>query len=211
MNQNRKFFRLPLIALLAGLGVAQAGDVVIYREGETPDPSDIARILRGGAGARSDSDDGGSAPVRTRGIKLLSEDTQAKVAPARDVERVVAATAPARTQEATSFALQVQFPFNSAQVQPEMYEALDAVGEGIRLAGSQTRIVVEGHTDGMGAADYNLLLSRRRAEAVKNYLVSRHGVPAANLKVVGKGKFEPLIRDNPLAPENRRVQFRPGA
>ena len=90
MSQNRKFFRLPLIALLAGLGVAQAGDVVIYREGETPDPSDIARILRGGAGARSDSDDGGSAPVRTRGIKLLSEDTQPRVAPARiEIRQVV--------------------------------------------------------------------------------------------------------------------------
>lgn len=212
MNKTRKFFRLPLIVLLAGIGVAQAGDVMLYRQGETPNPSDIARILKGGGVARSQDE---AAPrIKTRGIKLLSEETQPKVSPQQDVERAAvaatASTAPAAAaEEATSFALQVQFPFNSAQIQPEMYEALDAVGEGIRMAGN-ARIVVEGHTDATGAVDYNLLLSRRRAEAVKNYLVSRHGVPAANLKVVGRGKFDPLIRDDPFAPENRRVQFRPG-
>lgn len=206
--KTSKLLRLPLVALLAGLGIAQAGDVVLYRQGETPNPGDIARILRGGAAATARSQEG--APVKTRGIKLLPDEAaQAQVNPPRDVERVAEARNAPATEEATSFALQVQFPFNSAQIQPEMYEALDAVGEGIRLAGNHMRIVVEGHTDAVGSVDYNLLLSRRRAEAVKSYLVSRHDIPAANLRVVGKGKFEPLVRDNPMAPENRRVQFRP--
>jgi OmpA-OmpF porin, OOP family len=199
--------RVPIVVMVAAIGFAQAGDVVLYRQGETPNPNDVARILTGGAGALPHASE--SAPIRTRGIRLLPDETNAaKPDPAKDVERVTAPSA-AASGEASSFALQVQFPFNSAQIQPDMYAALDAVGEGIRMAGRQVRVVVEGHTDAAGSPDYNLILSRRRAEAVKQYLVSRHGIGAPNLKVVGKGKLEPLVRDNPLAPENRRVQFRP--
>lgn len=201
MSANKKLMSMLLTALIAGAGFANAGDVVLFRQGETPAPEEIARILKGG-----------SAPVgKTRGIKLLPDEPATPSSPAavphKEIERAAATAAPQRN-EATSFALQVQFPFNSAQIQPDMYEALDAVAEGIKMAGAQMRLVVEGHTDSAGAVDYNLLLSRRRAEAVKNYLVSKHQLPAGNFRVIGRGKFDPLIKDDPLAPENRRVQFR---
>ena len=160
------------------------------------------------AASRSEEE---AAPIRTRGIKLLPDAPEREAPPRKEIERIARDPAPSRvTGEATSFALQVQFPFNSAEIQPDMFEALDAVAEGIRLAGRQIGIVIEGHTDAVGAADYNLLLSRRRAESVKNYLVLRHGLPASSFRVVGKGKYDPLVRDNPFAPENRRVQFRAG-
>jgi outer membrane protein OmpA-like peptidoglycan-associated protein len=202
MIDTSKLLRTLLATLIAGFGAAAAaGDVVLYRQGETPAPEDIARILKGGA-----------APVvKTRGIKLLADEAARPAAvPEKDLERAAAAVAAAApSREATAFALQIQFPFDSAQIQPEMVDPLDAVAEGIKLSGAQIRIVIEGHTDASGPVDYNLLLSRRRAEAVKNYLVGRHGLPPANFKVVGRGKFEPLLRDDPFAPENRRVQFRP--
>jgi outer membrane protein OmpA-like peptidoglycan-associated protein len=199
---------LTLLLLTAYLGSAFAGDVILFRQGETPDPQDIARMLKGGKQPEA----GGAPRVRTRGIKMMSEDTPTPQAEqAKAIERVAApagtstAAAPAENSPVT-FALQIQFPFNSAQIQPDMKESLDAVAEGIKLVGGM-KIVVEGHTDASGAVDYNLILSKRRAEAVKEYLVA-HGVPAANLKAVGRGKFEPLVKENPTAPENRRVQFR---
>jgi OmpA-OmpF porin, OOP family len=203
MNK-RTCLRLPIILMAAGIGFAQAGDVLLYRQGETPRPDEIARILAGGAAGLAQSAE--AAPVRTRGLRLLPDETVA--AQPTPVARLAAPGTPA-AGEASAFALQIQFPYNSAQVPPEMAPALDAVGEGIRLAGANVRVVIEGHTDAVGSAQYNFILSRRRAEAVKHYLVSRYDIPAAHLEVVGKGKLEPLVRDNPLAPENRRVQFRP--
>jgi len=70
--------------------------------------------------------------------------------------------------------------------------------------------VVEGHTDAVGSDTYNLTLSQRRAAAVKEYLVSVHGIDAARLKDVGYGLFRPIEGTDPLAAENRRVQFHGG-
>ena len=199
-----------LLALIAATGTALAGDVMLYRQGEKPSPQDVARMLRGEP-APAAADEEIAAPIRTRGIKLLPDAPEAEAKPPRkEIERIARDPAPRQAAEPTAFALQVQFPFNSAEIQPEMFEPLDAVAEGIRLAGRQIGIVIEGHTDATGSADYNLQLSRRRAEAVKNYLVLRHGLPAGSFRVVGKGKYDPLVRDNPFAPENRRVQFRAG-
>ena len=194
-----------LLALLAAAGTALAGDVMLYRQGERPSPEDVARMLLG------EPVDEPAVPIRTRGIRLLPDAPEsAALPPKKEIERIARDPAPTH-HAASSFALQVQFPFDSAEIQPDMFEALDAVAEGIRLAGRQIGIVIEGHTDASGAADYNLILSRRRAESVKNYLVLRHGLPASSFRVVGRGKYDPLVRDNPFAPENRRVQFRAGA
>ena len=164
-----------------------AGNVVLYRQGETPNPADIARILT--APHKATPHVG-----RTRGLKLL------------DQPDVAMNTDPVDRAEAV--ALQVQFPFNSARIPPDMTPALDAVAEGIKMTGNQARIVVEGHTDAVGTADYNLRLSHRRATAVKQYIVARHGIAPQALEVVGLGKSAPLMPQNPYAPENRRVQFR---
>jgi peptidoglycan-associated lipoprotein len=60
---------------------------------------------------------------------------------------------------------------------------------------TSTRIVVEGHCDERGTAEYNLGLGERRAAAVKDYLVSL-GISADRIAVVSKGKEAPQCTDS---------------
>jgi outer membrane protein OmpA-like peptidoglycan-associated protein len=52
------------------------------------------------------------------------------------------------------------------------------------------------------------VLSRARAQAVRDYLVEHHGIDTSRLKTVGYGEDRPIQGSNPHAPVNRRVQFR---
>jgi outer membrane protein OmpA-like peptidoglycan-associated protein len=69
-------------------------------------------------------------------------------------------------------------------------------------------IVVIGHTDAVGAGQYNDKLSLRRAEAVRDELV-RLGMPDDSIRVEGRGKREPLVTtaDGVAEPMNRRVEI----
>ena len=74
---------------------------------------------------------------------------------------------------------------------------------------SGERIIVEGHTDSIGGRDFNLNLSLRRAQSVKNFLVSQ-GVRASLISIDGYGYSRPVASNN--SPEgrqrNRRVEVR---
>ena len=68
-----------------------------------------------------------------------------------------------------------------------------------------TKVVeIGGHTNSTGSAARNDILSKKRAEAVKDFLVA-NGVPADRLKTVGYGAAQPLQGTDPAAPANRRV------
>lgn len=188
-------FRTVLIAsCLAACTATVANDLVLYQPGELPDPQDIAAMLRASQAP--------AAPIRTRSLKLLPE-TQPAGAEGR-----MSGVKPGPAGGPSAFALPVRFAFDSARILPEAHEQLDAVAEGIKLAGADVRVVIEGHTDAAGPADYNLQLSRRRANEVKNYLAIRHGIATANLRAIGSGASSPYNRDDPYAAENRRVEFR---
>ena len=64
------------------------------------------------------------------------------------------------------------------------------------------------HADRSGPENYNMALSLRRANAVKDALV-REGVPATAISVVGKGETQPLVptADGVREPQNRRVEI----
>lgn len=69
----------------------------------------------------------------------------------------------------------------------------------------QSSFIIEGHTDKVGTRVYNEELSKRRAEAVRDYLVSEMAVSADRLQTSGKGFSEPVDPRHPYAAKNRRV------
>src|SRR5947208_16753017 len=70
------------------------------------------------------------------------------------------------------------------------------------------RITATGHTDTSGPEAYNMALSLRRANAVKDALV-REGVPAQAITVIGRGESQLLVptADGVREPQNRRVEI----
>jgi outer membrane protein OmpA-like peptidoglycan-associated protein len=100
----------------------------------------------------------------------------------------------------------ITFEPGSAKLKPESLNELRNLGiELNQIVKDGPKLLIEGHTDNKGTAAYNRELSKRRADAVKDYLVREMGVPADRLETVGKGFSEPAIPGNPNAPENRRV------
>jgi OmpA-OmpF porin, OOP family len=68
-------------------------------------------------------------------------------------------------------------------------------------------LVVDGNTDSVGPADYNYVLSQRRADAVINYLAAKYSVPAHKIFLIGLGKDKPEAENKTAKgrAENRRV------
>jgi outer membrane protein OmpA-like peptidoglycan-associated protein len=114
---------------------------------------------------------------------------------------------PGSPPAAKALSLPIHFAFDSAAIASTARPQLDALAAGIKLLPPTQSVVVEGHTDAVGTESYNLELSQRRAAAVKDYLVSVHGIEATRLKDVGYGEFRPIQGKDPNAAENRRVQF----
>jgi OmpA-OmpF porin, OOP family len=103
----------------------------------------------------------------------------------------------------------VTFDFNKSDLGRNADTVLDMVVSTLATQPS-LRIEIAGYTDGSGSADYNLKLSQRRAEAVRNYLIA-HGVPAAELAARGYGKAYPLVDPEKSSTDrerNRRVELR---
>ena len=73
---------------------------------------------------------------------------------------------------------------------------------------SSTKVMVEGHADSRGTAEYNLALGERRASAVRDYLVNL-GVAADRITVVSKGKEAPVCSEEAEScwAQNRRGHF----
>jgi len=105
--------------------------------------------------------------------------------------------------------LEVLFDTNSATIKPESHAELDRAVTFLKETAPSANGVIEGHTDSSGADAYNLQLSQRRADAVRQYLVD-HGVPASRLEAKGFGESQP-VADNSTAEgraQNRRVVLR---
>jgi OmpA-OmpF porin, OOP family len=102
--------------------------------------------------------------------------------------------------------LHVNFDFNKATIRkPDDADLQKAIAFIKKYPGAQIALV--GYTDSIGSVAYNLKLSEKRAEAVKEYLV-KHGVDAARIQTSGKGKADP-VGDNKTEKgrfENRRVE-----
>ncbi len=108
--------------------------------------------------------------------------------------------------ETREIRLNINFANDSALITPQYYSEIEAVAVFMREY-PLTNVVVEGHTDDRGAAEYNQRLSERRANAVARELVNRFGIPDARVSAVGKGEVDPIDTNDTAAGRaaNRRV------
>ena len=107
------------------------------------------------------------------------------------------------------FAMLINFEFDSTTILSHSYPLLDSVGQMMNLESTaQKQIIIEGHTDAIGDDEYNLVLSQRRAQAIKSYLEKHFKVAPERMIVSGKGETELYDSNNPKNEINRRVQFR---
>ena len=109
---------------------------------------------------------------------------------------------------APSVDLVIFFDYKSAEITPSAEAALTPLGRALsdaRLAGD--KFLIAGHTDAKGGAEYNLTLSRERAEAVRQFLIDKFGIDGAKLVATGMGFKHLKNAKQPLAAENRRVQI----
>ena len=113
---------------------------------------------------------------------------------------------PIASQETVTIDLQVNFDSNSDVVKPQYYSEISRVAE-FMSQHKNTNVVIEGHTDTQGPAEYNRALSQKRAEAVAKVLVSEMKVAASRVTAVGYGEEKPLATEKTAADReaNRRV------
>ena len=97
---------------------------------------------------------------------------------------------PEVTTQKVTYQADTFFDFDKYALKPAGKQALDQLAEQIKLVDLEL-VIATGYTDWTGSEAYNYKLSLRRANAVKAYLVAR-GVPADQIKVVGKGKNDPI-------------------
>ena len=101
----------------------------------------------------------------------------------------------------------MQFDFDKATLRPENRELLSKV-VGILLTARDYGIYVYGHTDDIGSEEYNLELSKRRAQAVRDYLVE-DGITPGIITTNGFGKSKPVVSGTSAMAraKNRRVEI----
>lgn len=111
------------------------------------------------------------------------------------------------TMDRTQFAAQtVYFEYDSAKIKPSEHGKLEAIATALK--GNAKKLVIEGHTDERGTAEYNRALGEKRAQSAREALVAL-GVAADRLTTVSFGKdkpVEPLHNDTAWS-KNRRDEF----
>lgn len=102
----------------------------------------------------------------------------------------------------------IYFDTGKASVKPKSRQALGAIA---KLLGGRPKLklYVVGHTDNVGTYDYNMGLSRRRADAVMAVLIKDYGIAAGRLRAAGVGPLSPVLANTTAVgrAKNRRVEL----
>lgn len=161
-------------------GIAQAQEVPVPKAGDDLSSEDIIEALT----------------PKTRGLSINTDSSQ-------NTANTTAPEAPV----SLNFS-QIYFDLNSSALRADAKPILDRIGAALssdQLASYRFSII--GHTDASGSADYNMTLSQRRANSVRDYLAGKFGIDRSRLQSVGRGESQLL---NPAAPNdrtNRRVEI----
>ena len=148
---------------------------------------------------------GAPPEVRTRGLRPAEGPAPTAAQP----ETTAPATAQAQETPAGRIDnFRVLFEFDSAELSPQARDALDQLGAALvsdRL--ENYAFIIAGHTDAVGPEEYNLDLSRRRAESVVAYLSREFGIDRGRLTSEGYGESRLFDPYNPASGVNRRVEI----
>lgn len=103
--------------------------------------------------------------------------------------------------------LEVNFAFGSAELMADAVSLLGTLAEALQKDRLQDqRFLLVGHTDAVGSAEANQVLSEARAEAVRRELSEVHGISPTRLRARGCGERRLLDPNDPASPRNRRVE-----
>jgi OOP family OmpA-OmpF porin len=113
---------------------------------------------------------------------------------------------PIPLKEKITITLLVEFDFDNDEVKFMYHDDIEKVANLLK-AYPKTNAELEGHTDSIGSEEYNMDLSKRRAESVKNYIVETFGIDAARISTVNYGESQPVTTNETAAgrQNNRRV------
>ncbi|HNW81942.1 MAG TPA: OmpA family protein [bacterium] len=102
----------------------------------------------------------------------------------------------------------VYFQSGKAVIERQSYEMLKEVADALKNAPSVKKVIIEGHTDNVGNRNFNVTLSQKRAESVREFLVDE-GVQSSKLEAKGYGPDKPIAsnKTNAGKAKNRRVEF----
>jgi len=103
----------------------------------------------------------------------------------------------------------IHFAFDSDRIETDSYPLLREYAAALKGDLKEAVLLIAGHTDFKGTKGYNLGLSLRRAQAVREFLVNAHGVEQTRLLIKGYGKENPVATNETEAGQalNRRVEF----
>jgi iron complex outermembrane receptor protein len=146
-------------------------------------------------------------PPRTFGVQLTYNWAASEEPPAPAPAPVSQVAPPPPPAKKKIVLRSVHFDFDKATLRAEAKPILDEAVQISKQEGS-VDIVVEGHTDSVGADQYNLKLSHRRAETVRRYLVEQ-GVAPARITTEGLGESKPVASNDTAdgRAQNRRVEL----
>ncbi|TKT76714.1 OmpA family protein [Aquamicrobium sp. LC103] len=172
--------------LLAGLIAAAAMPAAALAQATTPSENQIMRQLE-------------AAPRR-------------RVRPEERVTVQEFKRRPELRRAAPSIEIQsINFEFGSAEISRSQYGKVEQIARALERILSRrrnVRVLIEGHTDAVGSAYSNQILSERRAGSLKRVLVRHFGIPARALETVGYGEEFLLVPTQNENWENRRVTLR---
>lgn len=159
-----------------------------------------------------------TAPVDTAAINAAIRDAierqMAQLRPLLDslrTQRVEVTTS--EENLIAQYVVPVHFGFDSATVRDSDFVVLGQIADVIRRIYPNALVTIEGFADPAGSAEYNLRLSRRRADAVKRVMVERYNLPEGQFKTIGYGEQvgrqvnQGQRKGDPGAEQNRRVTF----
>ncbi|HLQ84761.1 MAG TPA: OmpA family protein [Salinisphaeraceae bacterium] len=102
----------------------------------------------------------------------------------------------------------VLFDTGKYQLKPRASEAIDEAVAGIDSQQLQS-VVVAGHTDAVGSAESNQVLSKNRAQSVAGYLIEKEGIPEGKIEIEAHGESDPVASNETAEgrAKNRRVEL----